>query len=930
MKKQIKSFVLVALFSCVALSAWSQASTEGREFWVALNTTTGTGGTDHEPFICITTQHAGGSYTITNPADPTFAPITGQLPPLGYIKIKASMAPQAGEIDLNKWYPVGTTAQAASMQTRNVGLKITTTVDCSVYAGNRLPQSFDAANILPVTALQTEYITQDYPGYDHENKGGGYPVNTILATEDNTQVTIIPSNTVLNNTGGTTTIHQTLNAGQVLYITGDNRSTLSGTVITSDKKIAVFAGVNNTDVPGPVSARDHLYEQIMPIDYWGTHFVVTRSMKKDANRVRVTAKENGTELYIDGSSTPLATINAGQTYEFELCNDAMRTQEGYTKANAEGRGTEYYFDGYAHYLETSCPCAVYCYDVSETYYIKKDGTSERDENAHGDPSMVWISPIEQQLRKITFGVMNTDKTTAHYVNIVTPTSGASSLEVREIAVNGGQIVYGNNLVQPSDIIAVPGNPAYSYARVKLTENKECVYSLSSDIGFIAHVYGSGDKESYAYSAGSAAVVQGVNVNGITFVSGYRSDDKFCVDSELNFDAAVGTDAITRVDWTFGDGTTELYGMPQTTHFYTSPGWYDVSAKLYGHQVCASTDEMELGTVQFSFRVVRADTIIVAPTKVCLTKEEQDSIITNYGQAYLDNLIEEGEQTILNPDAACYEDKQLSWVKYGLETEYIYNDTVRDGITIDGHYYDEDAVVTRVLTKANQYKCDSIVTCSLTVLTCLKISVEAAVTACQGENAALTYKRTKGHMSAGWFEIPGLVKEAVSYDDNYNQGEFVLPVSTLSKAGMYQGTLYLVDRDCGDTLQLPVNVAIHYPSSIFRFKFNNVLAVYQNAGYTFTAYQWYVNGQPVDGATESIYYLGQGEKFNEGDIVYVMLTDQNGLMLPSCPQTLTDIQDYNPEEEGDEPAAAAQKRIVNRRLVIIKGDDVYDIYGQKVQ
>ena len=42
---------------------------------------------------------------------------------------------------------------------------------------------------------------------------------------------------------------------------------------------------------------------------------------------------------------------------------------------------------------------------------------------------------------ITFGVMNTDKTTAHYVNIITPTSGASSLEVREIAVNGGQIVY---------------------------------------------------------------------------------------------------------------------------------------------------------------------------------------------------------------------------------------------------------------------------------------------------------------------------------------------------------------------------------------------------------------------------------------------------------------------------------------------------------
>ena len=418
MKNQIKSLFLVILFAGISNAVWGQASTEGREFWVALNMTTGTGGTDHSPFICITTQHQGGSYTISNPADASFTPITGMIPPTGYIKITASTSPTAGQIDLNKWYPVGMTAQTASNQIKNTGLKITTTVDCSVFAGNRLPQSFDAANILPITALQMDYLTQDYPGYDHENKGGGYPVTTILATEDHTRVTILPSSAVLNSTG-TAPITKTLNAGQVLYLTGDNRATLSGTSVTSDKKIAVFTGVNNTDVPGPVSARDHLYEQNMPTDYWGTHFVVTRSMKKDANRIRVTASNNGTEIILDGMS--LTTINAGETYEFELCEEVMRTEEGYTKASAEGRGTEYYLDGEAHYLETSCPCAVYSYDVSENYYIKKNGTSERDPNSAGDPAMVWISPLEQQLSKVTFGVMNTDQTPTHYVNIITPT-----------------------------------------------------------------------------------------------------------------------------------------------------------------------------------------------------------------------------------------------------------------------------------------------------------------------------------------------------------------------------------------------------------------------------------------------------------------------------------------------------------------------------
>ena len=510
--------MLVAFLAAYCIPALGQSSTEGKEFWVALNMTTGTGGTDHEPFICITTQHPGGSYTITNPADASFTPITGLIPPTGYIKIKASTNPSAGEIDLNKWYPVGQTAQAASNTIKNVGLKVTTTVVSSVYAGNRLPQSFDAANILPVTALQMEYITQDYPGYDHENKGGGYPVTTILATENNTQVTFTPSSAVLNG-NGTTPITKTLNAGQVLYFTGDNRASLSGSVVRSDKKIAVFTGVNNTDVPGPVSARDHLYEQNMPTDYWGTHFVVTRSMKKDANRIRVTAKENGTSIYLDGSSAPVATINTGETYEFELCSAVMRTEEGYTKAAAEGRGTEYYLEGDAHYLETSCPCAVYSYDVSENYYIKKNGTSERDPDAAGDPAMVWISPLEQQLRKVTFGVMNTDQTPTHYVNIITPTSGAASLEVKEVAMNAGQVVYGKNLVQPSDVIPVPGNTAYSYARIKLNENAESVYTITSGVGFIAHVYGSGNKESYAYSAGSAAVEQGVKVNGYIFTNG---------------------------------------------------------------------------------------------------------------------------------------------------------------------------------------------------------------------------------------------------------------------------------------------------------------------------------------------------------------------------------------------------------------------------
>ncbi len=924
MEKQIKTLLLVVFLLGTLVPVWGQASTEGKEFWVALNMTTGTGGTDHEPFICITTQHPGGSYTITNPADPSFTPITGQIPRTGYIKIKASTNPGTGEIDLNKWYPVGQTAQAVSNQIKNVGLKVTTTVDCSVFAGNRLPQSFDAANILPITALQTEYITQDYPGYDHENKGGGYPVTTILATENNTTVTVIPSSAVLNS-NGTATIVKTLNAGQVLYITGDNRASLSGTMVNSDKKIAVFTGVNNTDVPGPVSARDHLYEQNMPVDYWGTHFVVTRSMKKDANRIRVTASNNGTELIVDGIS--LTTINAGETYEFELCEAVMRTEEGYTKAAGEGRGCEYYLDGEAHYLETSCPCAVFSYDVSENYYIKKNGTSERDDNSAGDPAMVWISPLEQQLRKVTFGVMNTDKTPTHYVNIITPTAGAASLEVKEIAMKAGQVVYGNNLVQPSDVKPVPSNPAYSYARIKLTEDAESVYTITSGVGFIAHVYGSGNKESYAYSCGSAAVKQGIYIGGIAFTDGYIYDQKFCFGNTLSFDANVGTDEISSVDWDFGDGTTIKSGPVETEHTYTSPGWYDVTAVLYGHQVCTNEADVELGSVSCSFLVYRPDTLVgEVVLDTCISVEAY-----KMNPAYYDDLIANGKIDTVQEN--CYDDVVLNMVKYRRETEEI-KDTLEDKDIVYGYNDIPYTTSTDVVDESiNEYGCSHYTRYYVHVIQCMDLAISGdGQSICPGDSImTLYYSKSKGEIlnEEGRFVVPGLIDEKVTIangvNDQVSNGKIELPTQKLKTPGHYTGKLIVEDANCG-TKEFTLHFTVNYPSDIFLFKFNNVLAVYQNKGYDFTAYQWYRNGEPVEGATSSILYLGEGISFKEGDIVYVVLTDKSGMVLPSCAQIIEKL----PPLDDNTNNAPAQKVLINNKFRIIKGDMTFDIYGQRVQ
>src|SRR5690606_12469117 len=61
----------------------------------------------------------------------------------------------------------------------------------------------------------------------------------------------------------------------------------------------------------------------------------------------------------------------------------------------------------------------------------------------------------------------------------------------------------------------------------------------------------------------------------------------------------------------------------------------------------------------------------------------------------------------------------------------------------------------------------------------------------------------------------------------------------------------------------------------------------NGGYTFTAFQWYKNGLPLAGETNSYIYSEDG--FSASDIYSVQLTNNAGKQIFSCgfsPQALT--------------------------------------------
>ncbi len=150
----------------------------------------------------------------------------------------------------------------------------------------------------------------------------------IAAPSDNTTVTITPSVTTGARTAGVPYVI-TLNQGQTyaLQNTGSEPSDLSGTLITSDKPIAVFGSHSAANIPAPaVGFADYLVEQLISTDTWGTEFVtVPLATRPRGDTFRILAAANGTNVSVDGAN--VATLDRGQLHEFTLTAAAHITSD---------------------------------------------------------------------------------------------------------------------------------------------------------------------------------------------------------------------------------------------------------------------------------------------------------------------------------------------------------------------------------------------------------------------------------------------------------------------------------------------------------------------------------------------------------------------------------------------------------------------------
>lgn len=367
--------------------------------------------------------------------------------------------------------------------------RITSSAPIVVYQFNVFKNAFsnDASLLLPTPALGKYYRVLGWPA--------GHPVKilniidraavTIVGTAADTTVKVVPSWRIKGNPpipaaakGQEITVK--LGPFDVLNLETDDgtfqdntktMADLSGTIVTSDKPVAVFSGVETTSAPGVVvdiptfpgwieedtCCLDHLEEQLFPVESVGQRYVVTRSPIRSTG----TYHEPDVIRFVGAAEDALVTTNLPDPFDFFLLKPGeVKT----TWADADFVAT------------ANKPFMVAQILISQEYV---DGPYT------GDPSLTVFPPVDQyrdQYRLLTptdnglwgwdsnYVVFSTEPANVITIDgvqpagcVITPAGDVDGIafESRRCPVSAG--VHALKGVSPFGVIAYGYGPAGSYA-----------------------------------------------------------------------------------------------------------------------------------------------------------------------------------------------------------------------------------------------------------------------------------------------------------------------------------------------------------------------------------------------------------------------------------------------------------------------------------
>jgi IgGFc binding protein len=278
--------------------------------------------------------------------------------------------------------------------------------------------SNDASLLLPTEALAASYLVPSWPQTSARTEdplnNGGIDLRafvTVVGVDDNTVVDMHLSTAILGGDdipaaalGDTITF--ALNRFEIVNLETDgfNADFTGSSIVARDgKRVAVFTGSEASNAPrfDTLATRrccaDHLEEQIFPEDSFGTHFIAVktplRSKLVDAAGWDVSIVPDEPEYW-----RILATVDPTQvTTNLPPPNDHFSL----------ARGASVIVEAERDFLfEASDPIAVVQVPASQAATGIPSTLPNGTRPPGGDPSLIWLPPVEQWRNRYLFLVPN--------------------------------------------------------------------------------------------------------------------------------------------------------------------------------------------------------------------------------------------------------------------------------------------------------------------------------------------------------------------------------------------------------------------------------------------------------------------------------------------------------------------------------------------
>ncbi len=338
------------------------------------------------------------------------------------------------------------------------GIHVTSKKPVSLMAYNYKPHTLDGSCIYPVNRLGSEYYLVSYAptmGSDITGKSEFL----VVATEDSTVIEITPKVALVGRPANTM-YSIILNKGETYQNSATSiYADVSGTLVKgaasngSCKPFAVFSGSQSAYVPTDCWFADHLYEQLLPTNNWGTQFFVAPFALASQYTVNIVAKTNNTVVTTNPINGTSVNLNQGQSY----------------KLNSNT----------ARFISSTKPVSMFLF---------MNGT-ECSGGHYGDPAMVIVNGTDQWINYATFSTFDDPLIDTHFVNIVVKTP-----ERNTIYLDGTLIP--DNLFSPFTTY-----PSMSYARIAILNGTHTLHSVNNFQG-ISYGMGYEKYTSYANNLGS--------------------------------------------------------------------------------------------------------------------------------------------------------------------------------------------------------------------------------------------------------------------------------------------------------------------------------------------------------------------------------------------------------------------------------------------